>query len=178
MANCFSRPAQMSTRSRGPSSTARARSTRALKFTGAPTSTGSPPCAATRAGVPFVVASTIVLPATTAGTISRGELPSANPSILTLGLALEELGVHAARDEVGMAHDPTEEGNGRGHALNDKRVERLAHAGQRFGPAVAVDDHLREQGVVERGHGVARVDVGVDAHARPARRVVGGDRPR
>src|SRR6059058_3039293 len=84
MANCFSRPAQMSTRSRGPSSTARARSTKALKFTGAPTSTGSPPCAATRAGVPFVVASTIVLPATTAGTISRGELPSAKPSILTL----------------------------------------------------------------------------------------------
>src|SRR5205823_2328212 len=56
----------------------------ARKLTGAPTNTGSPPCAATSAGVPLVVASTIVFPATAAGVISRGELPSAKPSILTL----------------------------------------------------------------------------------------------
>src|SRR2546422_8244092 len=60
-------------------------------------------------------------------------------------LAFEELRVHAAGDEVGVAHDPTEKRDGRGHAFNDKRIERLAHTGERFPAAVAVDDHLREQ---------------------------------
>src|SRR2546422_8526676 len=39
-------------------------------------------------------------------------------------LAFEELRVHAAGDEVGVAHDPTEKRDGRGHAFNDKRIER------------------------------------------------------
>src|SRR2546423_15041929 len=76
-----------------------------------------------------------------------------------------------------MTHDPTEKGNGRGHAFNDKRVERLAHARQGLRPAVAVDDDLREQRVVERWHRVSRVDVGVDPDARPAGRGIRGDRP-
>src|SRR2546427_393058 len=84
MANCFSRPAQMITRSPRVASSRRACSPSARKFAGAPTKTGSPPCAATSAGVPLVVASTMVFPATAAGVISRGEFPSAKPSILTL----------------------------------------------------------------------------------------------
>src|SRR2546425_9526711 len=51
----------------------------AAAVAGAPTSTGSPPCVATSAGVPLVVASTMVLPATAAAVISRGEFPRPNP---------------------------------------------------------------------------------------------------
>src|SRR5437899_1845464 len=83
-ANCLSRPPHTITRSPRCARIARARAARALKFAGAPTSTGSPPCVATSAGVPLVVASTMVLPATAAAVISRGELPRANPSIFTL----------------------------------------------------------------------------------------------
>src|SRR6266550_1282228 len=83
-ANCLSRPPHTITKSPRCARIARARSASALKFAGAPTSTGSPPCVATSAGVPLLVASTMVLPATAAAVISRGEFPSANPSIFTL----------------------------------------------------------------------------------------------
>src|SRR6266568_2560411 len=83
-ANCLSRPPHTITRSPRCARIARARSASALKFAGAPTSTGSPPCVATSAGVPLLVASTMVFPATAAAVISRGELPRANPSIFTL----------------------------------------------------------------------------------------------
>src|SRR5260370_17119214 len=39
-------------------------------------------------------------------------------------------------------------------------------------------DHLREQGVVIGGDGIAGVDVGVDAYARAAGGMIRGDRPR
>src|SRR5256885_1404261 len=178
-ANCLSRPPHTITRLPRWSRIARARSASALMFVAAPTSTGSPPWVATSAGVPLVVASTMVLPATAAAVISRGELPRANPSIFTLrrsparttpsfsrlealGFALEELRVHLACDEVGMAHDSTEERDGRGHAFNDKRVECLPHARERLLAAVAVHDQLREQRVVVRRDRVAGVDVGID----------------
>src|SRR2546425_704037 len=83
-ANCLSRPPHTITKSPRCARIARVRSASALKFAGAPTSTGSPPCVATSAGVPLVVASTMVLPATAAAVISRGEFPRANPSIFTL----------------------------------------------------------------------------------------------
>src|SRR5712692_2745222 len=83
-ANCLSRPPHTITRWPRWSRIARARSANALMFAAAPTSTGSPPWVATSAGVPLVVASTIVLPATAAAVISRGELPRANPSIFRL----------------------------------------------------------------------------------------------
>src|SRR5437899_12755041 len=83
-ANCLSRPPHTITKSPRCARIARVRSASALKLAGAPTSTGSPPCVATSAGVPLVVASTMVLPATAAAVISRGEFPRPNPSIFTL----------------------------------------------------------------------------------------------
>ncbi len=74
----------MITRSPRSANTARARSATALKFSAAATRTGSPPCAATSAGVPFVVARNIVFPRTASGVISRGEFPRPNPSILIM----------------------------------------------------------------------------------------------
>ena len=90
-------------------------------------------------------------------------------------VALEELGVHLAGDEVRVPDDAGQEGNRGRHPLDDEAVEGLTHAGERLLPIVAVHDDLREQGVVVGRDGIAGVDVGVDPHAGPAGRVVGRD---
>src|SRR5437870_970458 len=76
-----------------------------------------------------------------------------------------------------MAHDPAQERDRRGYAFNDKRVECLTHTGEGFGARVTVHDHFREQRIVVRWHGVARIDVGVYSHARATGRMVRGDQP-
>ena len=74
-----------------------------------------------------------------------------------------------------VAHQvPVQRGVG-ANALNHQLVQGLAHPGQGHLPVLAEADDLGDQRVVEGRHGVAVVEVGVHADARPARGVEGGD---
>src|SRR5712671_2034976 len=92
-----------------------------------------------------------------------------------VGLTLEELRVEVAALEARVLHHAREKGNGRRGALDDERLEREAHLGERLFTITALTDHLGDHRVVERRHRVPGVDVRVETHAVPARRMEGVD---
>ena len=80
-ANRRSRPPHRIINSPASSKAALAAAATAEKLMTAPTNTGLPCCAATRAWEPLVVAMTSVMPLTFSGVISNGEFPQWKPSM-------------------------------------------------------------------------------------------------
>ena len=93
-------------------------------------------------------------------------------------LGLDEPMARLALDEARMREQRLVEADQRLHALDVELVERAQHSPARVLAVDAVHDELRDHRVVERGDLAAGNDARVDAHARAARLVVRGDRPR
>src|SRR6185295_3555943 len=74
-----------------------------------------------------------------------------------------------ARPKTVRAKDVERELARRRDALDDELVQRPHGAGERRGPVVVPDDHLRDQRVVERRDRRSVLDGRVDADARPER---------
>src|SRR5690606_34888693 len=85
--------------------------------------------------------------------------------------ALEIVDVRAARLERTVLEDLLVQRNVRADAVDNDLLERGRHARDRAAAAFGVCEHLRDQRVVVRRHGVAAVHVAVDADAGPAGRV-------
>ena len=87
--------------------------------------------------------------------------------------AVEPLGIDAAAPVV-VGGEHVEQEALVGRAARDHEVEvreRAEQARARFLARVAGRDHLRDQRIEGRRDGAARGDAGVDAHARPERRI-------
>src|SRR3954454_7078618 len=83
--------------------------------------------------------------------------------------------INFPRHEIRMANDPRQEWNGRGHAFQDKAVERRPHTAERLLPGVAMNDHLGQQRIVVRRHPVTGVHVSVQSNAGTSWRMVRRD---
>src|ERR1700674_1385085 len=68
-----------------------------------------------------------------------------------------------------VGHDTREERDSSGDALDDETLERDLHASQRLLPVAALANDLGDKRIVEWRHAVARIDVCVQTHSRPAR---------
>jgi len=88
------------------------------------------------------------------------------------------VGVQPTFDEIGVIDQATVEGEVGLDAFDHELVERAAQALDGRVAVLGVDDQLGQQRIVVRRNDVAFVDVGVYAHAEPARQVEPGDAPR
>src|SRR5687768_13950423 len=94
-----------------------------------------------------------------------------------VGLALEELGVHVTALESRILHHAREKRDRRRRPFDDERLEREAHLRQRFFPVASLTDDLGDHRIVVGRHGVAGVDVRIEAHAISSRRMERHDAP-
>ena len=90
-------------------------------------------------------------------------------------LGLDDAVARLAGDEAGVLEERTVEAEQGRRPLDPELGEGAQHASDRAVAIDVVDDQLRDHRVVEPAHLVARLDPGVDAHARPGRLAVRGD---
>src|SRR6266851_3220636 len=77
-----------------------------------------------------------------------------------------------------IVHDFQVQRNRRLDSLDHHRIQSSSHTRNRQLSRPGVDNDLSNHRIIKGRHRVSRVDIGVNAHARPARKIEGGDATR